>query len=142
MKRLRAEDGSILPLIAFAAAFALALTLTVVAATSIYLERKRLLTLADGAALVGAEAFELDDVDATGPELSLELDDAAVAEAVQAYVSSHDTFTALTVERAESLDGRSATVELSAYWRPPVLTLFVPEGIRLDVEATARSVFG
>jgi hypothetical protein len=142
MKRLRAEDGSILPLIAFAAAFALALTLTVVAATSFYLERKRLLTLADGAALVGAEAFELGDVDVTGPELSLELDDAAVAEAVQDYVSSHDTFTALTVERAESLDGRSATVELSAYWRPPLLTLFVPEGIRLDVEVTARSLFG
>jgi hypothetical protein len=33
-------------------------------------------------------------------------------------------------------------VELSAYWRPPVLSALVPEGIRLDVTAVGRSVFG
>lgn len=138
----RDDTGSILPLVAFATAFALTLILLVVAATSLYLERKRLLTLADGAALVGAEAFDLGDVDAAGTELVLELDDARVATAVEQYVAAADDFEALRIERAESVDGRSATVALSARWRPPVLTLFVPEGIRIDVEASARSVFG
>ncbi|MDQ1606126.1 MAG: hypothetical protein QOJ18_493, partial [Microbacteriaceae bacterium] len=40
-----------------------------------------------------------------------------------------------------SIDGRSATVELSAYWRPPILSLLVPDGIRIDVTGVARSVF-
>ena len=50
-------------------------------------------------------------------------------------------FSTLAVERAESTDGRSATVGLSAYWRPPLVTLLVPEGIRIEVTAVARSVF-
>ncbi|WP_233279323.1 pilus assembly protein TadG-related protein, partial [Microterricola pindariensis] len=57
--RLRGEEGSSLVLTVFYGAFALALILIVVAATSLSLERKRLLSVADGAALAGAEAFEL-----------------------------------------------------------------------------------
>jgi hypothetical protein len=40
-----------------------------------------------------------------------------------------------------SVDGRSATVELSARWSPPVVSLLVPDGIRIDVTSTARSIF-
>ena len=50
---IRVEDGSTLLLTIFYAALALVLILLVVAATSLYLERKRLYTLADGASLVG-----------------------------------------------------------------------------------------
>jgi hypothetical protein len=39
------------------------------------------------------------------------------------------------------LDGRSATVTLSALWRPPIVSLLVPEGIPIEVTAVARSVF-
>lgn len=60
--RLQSDEGSTIPLIAFFTALSLALILVVVAATSLYLERKRLYTLADGASLVGAEAFSLDDI--------------------------------------------------------------------------------
>lgn len=141
---IRSEEGSILPLLAASAAFALALILLAVAATSLYLERKRLLTLADGAALVGAEAFDLDDVAVDGSGLVLELDDAAVRAAVEAFLREMpaDDFTGLQLDSAESVDGRSATVSLSAQWYPPVLGPLLPEGIRIDVEATARSVFG
>ena len=143
MRRLRQDDGSTLPLTIFYGFFALVLVLVVVAATSLYLERKRLFTLADGAALVGAEAFALDDV-ALGPSgYRPTLESPDVATAVSAYLASAPTadFTALALERAESVDGRSATVSLSAYWRPPVLTLLVPEGLRIEVTAVARSVF-
>ena len=140
---MRRDDGSTLPLTIFFGMLSLALVLVVIAATSLYLERKRLFTLADGAALVGAEAFSLDDVRETAAGYRPTLESLDVAAAVSAYLSSTPTadFTALHLDRAESVDGRSATVELSAYWRPPVLTLLVPEGLRIDVTAVARSVF-
>jgi hypothetical protein len=141
--RLTGDDGSILPLIVFFAALSLVLILLVVAITSLYLERKRLFTLADGASLVGSEAFTLDGVKATTGGYRPTLKSADVAAAVRDYVNDNpaDEFTALTIERAVSVDGRGATVELSAYWSPPVLSLLVPKGIRIEVTSTARSVF-
>jgi uncharacterized membrane protein len=143
MRRLRSEDGSTLLLTIFYAALCLALILLVVAATSLYLERKRLFTLADGASLVGAEAFTLDDVTRTVHGNRPLLTSPEVASAVSAYLADNpaDHFTDLHVERAVSVDGRSATVELSCYWAPPVLTLFIPKGFRIQVTSIARSVF-
>lgn len=137
------DDGSTLPLIIFYGFLALVLVLLVVAATSLYVERKRLFTLADGAALVGAEAFDLDQVQNRRQGLELELQSSDVASAVDDYLKEtpENRFDSLRVEQALSADGRSATVSLSAAWRPPVLTVFVPDGIRLDVTAIARSVF-
>jgi hypothetical protein len=141
---LRGDEGSLLPLTIFYGFLSAVLVLLVVAATSLYLERKRLFTLADGAALVGAEAFALDDVSITrgGPRPELRSED--VAAAVRGYLrtAAGARFESLRLESAGTADGRSATVELSAYWRPPVLSALVPEGIRLDVTAVGRSVFG
>ncbi len=137
------DGGSTLPLIAFFCALGLALVLTVVAVTSLYIERKRLLALADGAALVGAESFSIDDVmRAAGSSHRATLTTKEVASAVGAFVgdSPSDEFTRLHVDRAVSTDGRSATVELSAYWSPPVLSLIVPHGFRIQVTSIARSV--
>jgi len=143
MTRLRDDDGSTLPLTIFFGFLSLLLVLLVVAATSLYLERKRLFTLADGAALVGAEAFTLDQVSRTPQGYRPTLTSPEVAAAVGNYLATAPTgnLESLTVESASTLDGRSATVSLSAYWRPPVLTLFVPSGLRLEVTAVARSVF-
>lgn len=144
MKRLRGDDGSTLPLIIFYGFLSLVLVLLVVAATSLYLERKRLFTAADGAALVGAEAFDLDDVAlSSGGTLRPELKSVDVAAAVSDYLDDNPVgeFEELRVEQATSEDGLSATVELSAYWRPPIVSLLVPEGFRIEVEAVARSVF-
>lgn len=137
------ERGSILPLTIFFGFLCTVLILLVVAATSLYLERKRLFTLADGAALVGAEAFELDDVTLTPDGPRATLDSADVSDAAAEYLALAPTsgIESLVLERAESVDGRSATVELSAYWRPPLITVLVPEGIRIEVTAVARSVF-
>lgn len=145
MKRvLKGEEGSLLPLTIFYGALSLVLILLVVAATSLYLERKRLFTLADGAALVGAEAFALDDVSVTAGAPRPVLRSGEVRSAVADYLDEvpHDQFESLRLESANTADGRSATVQLSAYWRPPVVSLLLPEGIRLDVTAVGRSVFG
>lgn len=132
-----------MPLIIFYGFLSLVLILMVVAATSLYLERKRLFVVADGAALVGAEAFGLDDVTITpnGPRPTLESAD--VATAVSGYLAHAQTagFESLSLDRAATLDGRSATVTLSAFWHPPVVSLLVPQGFRIEVTAVARSVF-
>jgi hypothetical protein len=144
LRRLLTDDrGSTLILTIFYAALSLVLILLVTAATSLYLERKRLFALADGAALVGAEAFELSDVTATAGTPGVLLADDAVASAVTDYVAviPHE-FEGLSIDRAASPDGAGAVVELSAMWRPPVVSLLVPEGMRIEVQASARSVFG
>jgi uncharacterized membrane protein len=139
---LRDEEGSTLPLTFFFGFLGLVLVLLVVSATSLYLERKRLFTLADGAALVGAEAFDLADVRPTAAGYRPTLESADVAAAVTAYIAGHPAdFAALAIDRAETVDGRSATVSLSASWHPPVLSLLVPAGLRIEVTAVARSVF-
>ncbi|HEY5222932.1 MAG TPA: pilus assembly protein TadG-related protein [Microbacteriaceae bacterium] len=141
--RLHGEDGSILPLTIFYGALCLVLILLVVAATSLYLERKRLFTLADGAALAGAESFQLDQVAAIDGLPRVSLEDAAVRQAAQHYLDDRpvDRFELLTLLEARSADGRSATVRLAATWHPPVVSLLVPDGIRLEVTSIARSVF-
>lgn len=142
--RVTAEDGSTLILTLFYCCLSLLLILGVAASTSLYLERKRLFTLADGAALAGAEAFPLDAVRITDAGMRPSLRTADVADAVSEYLAAapHAEFDGLRVSRAVSLDGQSATVSLSARWRPPVLALLLPSGIPLQVTAVARSVFG
>lgn len=140
---LRDEDGSTLPLIIFFATLGLVLVLLVTAATSLYLERKRLFSLADGAALVGAEAFDLNDVTVVDGVLRPALTDAEVRHAVDSYLTDNPigNFRELGVRHAGTQDGESATVTLTASWRPPVVSLLVPDGIRLQVTSVARSVF-
>ena len=141
---VRDESGSTLPLAIFFMFLAIVVILGVMGATSLYIERKRLLTLADGAALAGAEAFELSAVTATDDGLRVTLDSVDVGTAAAGYLSDapHGSLEELRLESAGSPDGRSAEVALSAWWRPPVLVLVLPDGIRLDVTSTARSVFG
>ena len=140
---VRDEEGSILLLTMCYACISLVLILVIVAATSLYLERKRLFTLADGAALAAAEAFALDTVEVTATGTKPALRSADVAAAVRDYLAAapHAAFEGLSVSRAESVDGQSATVSLSARWRPPVLALVLPAGVPLEVTAVARSVF-
>lgn len=137
------EQGSALVLTIFYGFLSLVLIFMVVAATSLYLERKRLFTLADGAALVGAESYDLSDVELTPqgyrPKLTPEKVSAAVADYVAA--SQGNSFIGLRIDEASTNDSASSTVSLSAYWKPPLVSLLVPDGIRIDVTATARSVF-
>jgi hypothetical protein len=140
--RLRDESGSSLILTIFYGAFALLLILLVGAATSLSLDRKRLFGIADGAALAGAEAFELSAVSTAGEGFTAPLEDAAVRQAVLEHLAvvPPGTLEEFVVESAGTPDGVSAEVTLSAWWRPPMLTMFVPDGIRIEVTATARSV--
>lgn len=137
------DEGSTLILTIFYGAIALLLILIVAAATSLYLEKKQLMSIADAASLVGAEAFSLADVSTAGGGPTLSLQPADVDAAVSNFLEdpAFDHVEGLAIERATSVDGVSATVTVSSWWRPPVLTLFVPQGIRVEATSVARSVF-
>lgn len=143
-RRWRDEEGSTLPLVAGFGALALALVLVAAAASSLYLERKQLFTLADGAALVGAEAFDLADVSVASGSPEAVLHSADVHRDVAAFLAAtpNGGFEQLVLEQATTRDGETATVTLSAVWRPPIVTVFFPEGVRIETTATARAVFG
>ena len=138
------DEGSTMPLVAGFGALALALVLVAAAASSLYLERKQLFTLADGAALVGAEAFDLADVTVTDGRPGVMLEPADVRRDVAAFLAStpNGGFEGLVLEEATTRDGETASVTLSAVWRPPIVTVFFPEGLRIETTATARAVFG
>jgi hypothetical protein len=141
----RAADdaGSTLILVSFYCFLGLVLVLIVTAATSLHLERKRLFTIADGAALAAAEAFTLGEVAVTADGPRPTLTDASVAEAAGEYLADAPTdLDGVRLERGGTDDGLSATVTVSSAWTPPVITVFVAAGLRLEVTATARSVFG
>jgi uncharacterized membrane protein len=137
------DEGSILPLVAGFLALALALILVVAAASSLYLERKRLLTLADAAALAAAESFPLDAVEVGDDgRVRAPLTDSAVREAARDYLSKLSTAPeGLALDEAAAAGGTTATITLSAVWRPPLAGPLLPEGIRIDVTSTARTAF-
>lgn len=143
MTRLRDEEGSTLLITIFYAFVGLSVILVVVAATSLYLERKRLFTLADGAALAAAESFDLDEISIDGDSLEVELTSDRVARATTEHLAIAATpDDAVEIVAATTPDGRSAVVTLRSVWRPPVAGELLPIEIPVTVTSTARSVFG
>lgn len=143
-RRLRQEEeGSSLILIIAAGLLCISVVLGVMAATSLYIERKRLFTVADGAALAAAEAFSLSEVRIENGKPRVTLTSSAVAAETRRYLSIIPVADSagVTVLSAQSGDGRSATVTLQKTWRPPVVSVFFPEGMPLSVTSTARTVF-
>jgi hypothetical protein len=139
---VRNESGSTLLLTIFYCFLGLSIVLVVVSATTLYLERKRLFTVADGAALAAAEAWALDSVQVDGDRLSIELDDAEVRSAAADYLDqAASDLDDVELVRAASDDGRSATVTLRSVWRAPIHTELVPLVVPIEVTVTARSVF-
>lgn len=139
-RRWSADDGSTLPLVGVFTALAILVVLVGAAASSLHLERMRLLDVADGAALVGAESFALAGVVDGRPRL----DAAEVDRAARDYLAAAEGGSGLdevVLERAGTDDGRSATVTLSTTWRPPVIAFLAPGGVRIEASSVARAVF-
>ncbi|HEU0182187.1 MAG TPA: pilus assembly protein TadG-related protein [Agromyces mariniharenae] len=138
----RDETGSTLLLTIGYGVLGLAIILVVASATTLYLERKRLFTVADGAALAAAEAWALESVRVDGGRLTLDLQDADVKRAAGEYLADAATdLDDVVLVSATSTDGRSATVTLRSVWRAPISTDLVPVEVPIEVTVTARSVF-
>lgn len=139
----RRDEGSILPLVAGYVALALLLVVVVISASSLYLTRARLFTVADGAALAAAESFPLDAV-TVGEDGAVRaaLDEPNVDAAVQDYLAVAPTrLDDLRLIDSGTPDGRSATVRLGAVWHSPLISLLVPDGVPLEVTSVARTAF-
>lgn len=144
-RRLRHEqEGSTLILILAAGLLSVAVVLGVMAATSLYIERKRLFTVADGAALAAAESFNLSDVVVVKGKPQVKLTNSAVAAETARYLSLIPTADSagVGVLVAETRDGLTATVTVQKNWKPPVISVFFPQGMPVRVTATARTVLG
>ncbi|MFJ4225497.1 hypothetical protein [Microbacterium sp. NPDC089695] len=131
----RADDeGSVLLLALGYAVLAIALVLVCVCATDLYIAQKRLDALADSAALAGADGFV---VQVEGDDVHAELTDAAVREQADALLRARPG--EATLVSASAPDGISARVTVTTDWHPPLVSLFVPDGVRLEATATSRT---
>lgn len=128
------EDGSILPLILGYMLLAVAVIVVCVCATDLYIAQKRLDSLADAAALAGADGFTLQ---AAGDGVRAELTDDGVRDQADAVVAAiaQDAW----IVSAGTPDGVSARVTVAGSWYPPLFSPFVPDGVPLEATATTRT---
>ncbi|WP_237739318.1 pilus assembly protein TadG-related protein [Microbacterium yannicii] len=128
------DDGSVMVLTLGYAVLAIVAILICVAATSLYLAQKRLDALADAAALAAADGFELTVV---AGEPVATLSDTDVRDQAQLMIDEIGGDAMLVA--ADTPDGVSARVTVAGAWHPPVVTLFVPDGVALAATATSRT---
>ena len=128
------DAGSVLILTLGYGVLAIAVILVCTAATSLYLAQKQLDAVADAAALAAADGFDLSVVDG---EPVAALTDAVVEREATAMIAEIGGDTQLV--SASTPDGTSARVTVAGTWHPPILTVFVPDGLALEATATSRS---
>ncbi|MCC2030458.1 hypothetical protein KEC56_13205 [Microbacterium sp. YMB-B2] len=128
------DDGSILPLLLGYVVLALAVVFVCTCATDLYIAQKRLDSLADAAALAGADGFTLVVEDES---VRAELTDDGVHEQAAAVVGAMSSGAQLV--SASAPDGVSARVTVAATWHPPLVSAFVPDGVPLEATATSRT---
>jgi uncharacterized membrane protein len=132
---IRPDDGGTVLLLTIGyAMLALAAILVCVDATSMYLAQKRLDALADAVALAGADGFAL-TLDGSDPRATLT--SRGVHDQADALI--RDVGGEARLVAADTPDERSARVTVADTWHPPVLTLFVPQGVELRATATSRT---
>jgi hypothetical protein len=128
------------PLIAGLAGLAVALMFLVVSATSLAIERHRLHALAEATALFAAESFDPGDLRMGSGELIVPLTNERVRRDAVSYLSGgivhrhHD----LRLVVADTPDNRRARVRLSATWRPPLVSAYVPLSVQMEAQSLSR----
>ncbi|XAS66159.1 pilus assembly protein TadG-related protein [Micrococcaceae bacterium Sec5.7] len=122
---------------------ALLVTTVVTGISSIYIEHKKLLSMADGASLAAADSYTLGQVETAGGNPTATLSGERVRTVTGDYLTKNGAFRrfdGLAVAPATgSPDGSTAVVVLSAAVHPPVVNFLVPDGFRIEASSTARS---
>lgn len=128
------DSGSILPLLVGYIALAIAVVFVCTCATDLYIAQKKLDSLADAAALAGADGFVLV---AEGDSVRAELTDTGVHAQASALVTAMASGAELV--SASAPDGVTAQVTVAIDWHPPLVSAFVPDGVPLQATATGRT---
>jgi uncharacterized membrane protein len=138
-----AEDGQMIVMIVGYVLLALLVVTVVIGISSVYLEHKRLLSLADGASLAAADSYTLGEVAGATGSPSAVLGSERVRNVAADFVARSPAsapFDGLAVTQGTgSPDGSTAVVVLSSVVHPPVVNFLVPDGIRIEAGSTARS---
>ncbi|GAA5229522.1 pilus assembly protein TadG-related protein [Arthrobacter cryoconiti] len=142
VSEVQGPDGQIMVLLVGYVLLALLLMTVVAASSSLYLAQKKLLSVADGAALAAADTFTLQGgTAAEGPGTLLTV--SGVGAAAQAYLDHEPPTQSVTGMQLAggtgTTDGRSAQVTLTGVVHPLFINLFIPDGIVLTVTGTARA---
>lgn len=134
------ERGSILPLIAGFAMILLVMITGVSTATSLLIERARLFSLADSAALHAAESFLPRSVSRPPSGVLAPVTSGEVHRAVSDYLArvGPGALEGVRLERALSPDSRYVEVTISSAWSPPLVSEFFPASMRLQASARAQ----
>lgn len=131
----RDDSGSVL-LLGIGFVVVCLLAIAVVADVSVaFLQRRSLMSLADGASLAGAQAIDLDHYYANGASQGTRLTPALVNSAARRHIASASGGRDVTIE-AISTDGVNVRVRLSSPVRLPFLAAGRTELVR--VESSAR----
>lgn len=145
----RRDDGQILLLLLGYALIALVLVTVVASASSVHLQRKRLLAVADAAALDAADALDVATFygpRGVRPGDGVPLTDASVREAVAEHLALRGTATGVNSLRVAAPtgtpDGVTAEVTLAAVAQVPLVSVVLDgwsDGVPLRVTARART---
>lgn len=142
-RKARDDDGQVAVLIIGFAMLSLLILTVVMAASAVYVERKKLLSVADGASLAAADTFALADVQGSAGAPVPTLSDGTVYSAVQRYLADTGAagrLTGLSISPGTgSPESRTAHVVLSAVVHPPMVNFLVPDGVLITVSSDARS---
>ncbi|TQJ33033.1 pilus assembly protein TadG-related protein [Arthrobacter sp. SLBN-122] len=137
------ESGQVMVMILGYIVLALLVATVVIGISAVYLEHKRLLSLADGASLAAADSYTLGEVTSQGGSPSAVLSPARVRNVAADFIArspASQRFSGLAVTGATGTpDGSTAVVVLTAAVHPPVVNFLVPDGIRIEAASTARS---
>lgn len=128
------ESGSTMPLILGYLVLAIALIYVCVCATDLYIAQKRLDSVADAAALAGADGFRLQ---VEGAAIRARLEDDEIAAQATAVIGVLDDGTELV--SAGSPDGVSARVTVQTTWTPPLLSDLLPALVTIRSTGTSRT---
>ncbi|MEZ2392058.1 pilus assembly protein TadG-related protein [bacterium RCC_150] len=137
------EEGQTLVLTIGYVAIALLLATVVAAVSAVYIEHKKLLSMADGASVAAADSYGLGQVEGGVQTPSAVLSAERVRGVTQSYLNqngAHSRFEQLAIDTGTgSPDSTTAEVALSAVARPPVVSFLLPEGVRIEARSTARA---
>ncbi|WP_105030163.1 pilus assembly protein TadG-related protein [Arthrobacter ruber] len=141
----RREEGQVGVLVIGYLLISLLVVTVVLAVSAVYIEHKKLLSAADGAALAAADSYSIDvgtGVQGAAGPLPM-LQDSGVEDAAAGYlaaVGAEGRFQQLSIDPATGApDGRTARVVLAAVVRPPIVNVLVPAGIPIVARADARA---
>lgn len=138
---MNAERGSVTPLVAGILLLTGVMAVSVIDSTDLALTRTALQSLADGAALAGAQSFTPSSVALTASGISVTVTKSTATLAARAYLKDSGV-TGVALQSATVPDSHTAVVTLSRVWSPPLVSQFIPVRVRLTATARARTRLG